>query len=162
LRNFIAISVVGQLIAGVLVAGCGGGDDNADTEQIDKATFVQQANKICEKASGKLAADATSISQREGAKPNGDLSKTQVVLVEEGLIPHLEEELQQIRSLGIPPEAKKDVETLLSVYREKIDATKSNVKAAAENENFAPYEAIATAGARFGVTECPISAVNGG
>jgi hypothetical protein len=160
LRNLIAISIAGQLILGLFAAGCGGGSDSAD-EQIDKATFVQQANKICEKASGKLAADVTSISQREAAKPNADFYKTQVVVVEEGLVPRLEEELQQIRRLGIPPEAKRDAENLLKVYEQKIDATKAKAKAVALDENVAPYEAIAVAGTKMGVTECPVSAVNG-
>lgn len=156
MRNLIAVSVVGSLALGLLVAGCGGSDDSG---QIDKAAFIAQANKVCEQASGKLAAEAALINRRAAENPNSDFDKTQVALVEEGLIPTLEEEQEKIRALGIPEDAKKEVEALLEAYRKAIDLTKEKTKIVALTERLAPHEAVAITGTRFGVTECPISPV---
>lgn len=144
---------------GSLVAGCGG-DDSADAEQIDKATFVKQADKICEQTSGKMAAQLTSVTKRESANPDSSFNQTQIAISKEVLIPGLEEELQKIRALGIPREAKKEVEALLGSYVKAIARTKANPGAGLEVEgNIAPHEAVAVAATRLGVTECPVSAV---
>jgi membrane protein involved in colicin uptake len=160
LRKLIAISIVGSLIAGLLAVGCGGGGGSADAEQIDKATFVKQANKICEQASGRLAADIISISKRESTGPNAGSTKAQRALVEDGLIPRLEEELQGVQALGIPEEGSSEIERFLEAYQQGIDKTKAKSKAVAVSEDVAPYEVIAVAGTPLGITECPISPVN--
>jgi hypothetical protein len=142
----------------MLFAGCGGSGDSS--EQIDKEAFIAQANKICEEVSGKLAADITSINKKASANPNADLSKAQIAMVKEGLIPRLEEELRRIRALGVPQDAKREVEALFAAYRKGIERTKEKAKLVALTERLAPHEVIAVAGTRFGVTECPISPVN--
>jgi hypothetical protein len=156
LRNFIAICVVGSIVASLLVAGCGGGGD--DAQQIDKATFIKQANKICEQASGKLASEIASISSRESVKPDYDYTETQITIVENALVPNFEKELQEIRALGIPEEAKKESEALLKAYQGGINKTKA--KSGAVANGAIPYEAIELAATRLGITECPIAPVN--
>lgn len=143
----------------LLVAGCGG-DDDADAQQIDKAAFVKEARQICEQASGKLAAKTTQISTRESEKPNYDFKKGQITLIEDALIPSLEEELGQLRELGIPKEAKKDAETFLNTYQEAIDEMKAKPNTGLETP--APYEEIELVGRKFGVAECPIANVTAG
>jgi hypothetical protein len=160
LRKLIVISVLGLAAAvGLFVSGCGSGGDSADGQQIDKATFVEQANRICQQASGKMAAAIESISNQESAKPGYDYEKTQVVLVEKGLVPALEEELQEIQALGLPDEAKKEAEALGEAYRRSIKKTKGDPEGAAGYS--IPYEEIELAGARFGISECPVAPVNG-
>jgi hypothetical protein len=157
LRNLIAVFVIGSLALGLLGAGCGGSNDG---DQIDKATFIKQANEICEQASGKLSAVITSIGNRASTNPNADPTKTRIATVTEGLIPSLEEELEKIRAMGVPEEAQSEVEALLKAYRKAIDRTKANARVVALTEKLAPHEEIAVAATRFGVTECPISPVN--
>ncbi len=157
MRNHIAILIIGSLAFGLLVAGCGGGDDSADAEQIDKATFVKEAERICKQASGKLAAEVTSITKRESTPSSFSSGRTQIVLVKEGLIPSLEEELQQIRALGLPDEAKKDAKAFLEAYQQAIDKTKANPKVGVSS--VAPYEGVELAGTKLGIADCPIATV---
>lgn len=159
MRNSIVISVAVLAVLGLLVAGCGGGDD-ADAGQIDKATFIAEANKICEQSSGKLSADIASISQQESARPDYDFKESQIAVVKKGLIPRLEEEQRKIRALGIPDEAKNEIEAFLGQYQRSIDKTKEKLKIVALTPQLAPHEAIAVAGTKLGITECPISPVN--
>lgn len=158
MRYSLAIFVAGFTAFGLLIAGCGGGDSTA--QQIDKATFVKQANKICEQASGKFAAELASISSRESAKPGYDFAKTQIIIVKKVLIPGLEEELKEIRALGMPDEAKRDVEAFLKAYQRSIDRVKAKPKAAAGAT--IPYEAVEVTGTAFGVSECPVTSVSAG
>lgn len=158
MRYSLAIFAAGFMALGLLIAGCGGGDSAA--QQIDKATFVKQANKICKQASGKFAAELTSISSRESAKPGYDFAKTQITIVKKVLIPGLEEELKEIRALGMPDEAKRDVEAFLNAYQRSIDKVKAKPKAATGAT--IPYEAIELAGTAFGVSECPVTSLSSG
>jgi hypothetical protein len=159
LRNLIGISVAGSLIIGLLVAGCGGGD-SADAQQIDKATFVKEATRICKQASGKLAAEFTAVNTKEAAKPDYDYTETQIAIVKTVLVPRLEEELRQIRALGIPEEAKKEAEALLTAYQKGIERTKAKARTFIVTEGIAPYEIAELAATRLGLSECPIARVN--
>lgn len=160
MRKLIAVFVAASAAIGLLMAGCGSGSDSAADQQIDKATFVMQANETCKKASGKLAAEITSITSRESAKPGYDLEETQVTIVEESFIPRLEEELRQIRALGMPDEAKKETKALLKAYQRGIEKTKAKARALVEIEGFVPYEGVELAATRLGASECPVAAVN--
>jgi hypothetical protein len=158
LRTLTGIFAVGSLILSLLT-GCGGGSgDSAEGQAIDKATFVKQANDICEKTSGKLAAGLVSISSRESAKPDYDYTKTQIVIVEEVFIPGLEEELMKIRMLGIPTDGAKEAKALLNAYEAGIAKTKTKVKAVVKGA--VPYEGVELAASRLGASECPIAPVN--
>jgi len=142
---------------GLLVAGCGGGGgDSADAQQIDKATFAKRANKICEQATGKLAAEVGFLSNREAAKPGYDYTKAQIVIAKEALIPRLEEELQEIQALGIPAEARKDVKAFFAASQRVIDWLKAQPRALIEGQR-PPYAAAELTGTKFGVTECPFA-----
>ncbi len=154
LRTIIAISLIVSVTTGLFV-GCGDGDDPAGAEQIDKAAFVRQANLVCERSSGTIAAKFASITQRESSKPDYDFVATQVVVVKQALIPGLEEQMREIRALGVPEEGRKEAEVFLAAYQRAIAKIRANPKAAATNAT-PPYEAIELAGTRFGVTECPV------
>jgi hypothetical protein len=158
-RQFIAILAVGSVACGLLAAGCGGGDASGD-QPIDKATYIEQANAICKRASGKLAAELTSISSREEAKPNYDYTRTQIVIVNQALVPILENELKELRALGIPSEAKKDVEAFLAASQKGIDKTKANP--AVVPAGHAPFLASEVPATKFGLKECPFAPLTGG
>lgn len=159
MRKFIAITAIASLAIGLLVAGCGGGGDSTDSPEIDKATFVKQANKICEQTSGRMAAGLTSITSREQAKPNYDFTETQITVVKEAYVPGLEEELQKIRALGIPEEKKKEIEAFLRSYTRAIALMKAKPEEVVEFGGIAPNEAVALAATRVGISECPVSPV---
>lgn len=141
----------------LLSAGCGGGDDSADAQQIDKATYVRRANGICQQVSGKMTAEFTSIASEESAKPGYNPTKSEILLLKEVVVPGLEEELQKIRALGIPDDAKQNAQGFLGGMQSVIDRAKAKPKQVAESSNV--FEAAELAGAKFGITECPLTPV---
>jgi hypothetical protein len=156
LRTLTGVLLAGSLILTLVVAGCGGGGD----ESIDKASFAEQANGICEKVSGTMAAKLKSISQRESTKPGYDYTKTQIVVVEKALVPGLEEELAKIRALGIPTDAAKEAKALLQAYESAVVQTKAKPEALVKGA--IPYEGAELAATRLGASECPVAPVNSG
>ncbi|HEY5815728.1 MAG TPA: hypothetical protein VIS95_05250 [Solirubrobacterales bacterium] len=160
MRKHIATFVAGVIASGLLIAGCGSDSEDADAQQIDKATFVKQANKICERASGQIVGEITSISSRESANPQSDYLETQISIVRRALVPGIEEELEEIRALGVPEEAKQEVQAFLEAYAKAIDEAKADAKAVAEGSF--PFEPVELAGTRFGISECPIAPVEAG
>jgi hypothetical protein len=153
LRNHFVICV--SVVVGILIVACGSGSD--DPQEIDKATFTKQANEICQRATGRLAAQVGSMSTKAEEKPDYDYTKDQTVIVKEALIPNLEEELREIRALGIPAEARKDTEAFLVASQKVIDWLKARPQALIEGQ-VPPYAKAEVAGTKFGVTECPFAA----
>jgi hypothetical protein len=157
LRNKAAIFIFCSLALGPLIAGCGGGSSES---QIDKAAFVKQADEICKRTSGKLAAEVTAAVQKESAQPGASRTKIQLTLVKGTLIPGLESELEEIRALGIPDEGTTQVQAFFKAIQKMI------AKAEADPEAFAnqgsPYEGAELAGRRYGISACPISPVSAG
>lgn len=156
MRNFIVISVVGSVATALLVAGCGGG--GAEAEQIDKATFVKQADQICEQVSGKMSAGVLAIGRREAARPGYDVEKTQIDVVTTVVVPGLEEELQKLRALGIPEDASAEAKAFVNALQKGIEQAKAKPKATAEG--YRPYEAAEVNAAKLGISECPITSPN--
>lgn len=157
MRNSIAILIVASVAVGLLVAGCGSGDDGA--QQIDKATFVKQANEICERTSGKAAANFRAFLAKGTVKSFSNSQATKV-LIEKTLVPSLETELKEIRALGIPTESKKEAQAFLAAAQKMVEKARANP--IAFDSSYNPYEAVEVAGTRFGVSKCPISPVNPG
>jgi hypothetical protein len=162
LGKHIAIFVIGSITIGLLVAGCGSSGDSAEAQPIDKATYAKRANKICEKVTSRLFAEAASMSSKAAAEPGYNYTKAQTVIVKESMIPRLEEELQEIRALRIPGEVRKDVKAFVAASKRLVDWVKARPKAAIESNSGSPYAAVELAGIKFGVTECPIAVLKTG
>jgi len=157
LRKLIVISAAGAIATALLIAGCGGGgEDGADAQQIDKAAFVKQADAICERSSGKMAAELRSVGQ-ESAK---SFVGTQILFVRRIFVPGFEEEQREIRALGMPGEAKKEAQALLDAYQKAIDQMQAKPKAVAESKTD-PQETVALPARRIGIVRCPVAPVTG-
>jgi hypothetical protein len=145
----IAISVLGSLALCLLVAGCGGGDDDsAEAQPIDKATFAKRATSICKQASGRIAGGVSAEIKSK--------STTAVDLVQKVLIPGLETELEELRALGVPTEGKQEVQAFFKASQNVIEKAKADPGTFATSVS--PYEAAELAGRRLGVTTCPATA----
>lgn len=136
-----------------------GGEGSADdAPSIDKAEFVEQANEICKRTSGKLAAEITAIASREEAKPGFNRTKLQTTLVTDALIPGLESEIEEISAAGTPDEGAGEAEAFLREMRKLTAKAQANPKSITEASR--PYESVEVAGTRYGISECPLTTVS--
>lgn len=160
LRNKIAILAFASLALGLIAAGCGGGgnDSSAGAEgSIDKATFVKQANEVCERASGKISAGVAAVAQRESQIGR---EKTGALIVSEAFIPSIESEIDEIRALGSPDEGMKEVQAFLEAAQKMIK--KAEADPGGFLESTGPFEGAELAAARYGMSACPIAPTSPG
>jgi hypothetical protein len=150
-RN-IAILVVSQVVAGLLVVGCGGSSDSSEGP-IDKATFVQRAEVICKKTSGRLAAETSAQAQKKFETP---ATQSVVRIITTIAVPGLESELDEIRALGVPSEEAKQVRTFVTSLEQSIASAKAEPVAFAKGES-PPYETAELVSRRIGMSSCPVT-----
>jgi hypothetical protein len=98
------------LTVGVAVGACGG-----DEEEISKAEFVRQASQICLEG-GEEISNASREQLGRGQPTEAELEE----FVPETLVPAVEDQLDQIRDLGAPPDDEEEVEAILTETEEAL------------------------------------------
>lgn len=140
----------------LLVAGCGGGG----SDSIDKAAFVEQANRICQETTKEMQAKIVSVAKKE---PGANQDQTNLILMRGTVIPAFQSELEEIRALGIPGEGKPEAQAFLRTLQKAVDGLAANPANLLENKRGrSPFEPAELAGARYGLTECPIASPEAG
>lgn len=152
-RN-IAIFALSLIAIVPLATGCG----SSDGDSIDKETFVQRAEVICKKASGRLAAKTKAQAQEEF---NTSPTQSAIRIITTIAAPVLEVELRELRALGLPSEDREQVESFLTSLQQSVASAKSKPVAFA-NGSSPPYEAAELASQRLGMPACPITTVGAG
>lgn len=148
----LAISILSALAFCLLVAGCSSGSGDS----IDKAEFAKQAETTCKQASGRLAAEVQSDLANEPEKGFTPV-RSRIAIIKQTLVPGLERELQELQELGVPAEARSEVQTFFHELKNVVKAAKADPNEFGEAAS--PYEAAELAGRRFGVSGCPIAPV---
>jgi hypothetical protein len=160
LRTKIVISASSLLILALLAVGCGSGDSGSGEGELDKATFVKQAEVICKKVSGRITAEVKTLGA-EGNRQPGSEAKTGVEVVKRIAIPRFEDELEEIRALGAPSEGKPQVEAFFGSMQKLIDSAKADPQVVIEAAG-GPYEETQLAARRIGLSACPVTRVEPG
>jgi dienelactone hydrolase len=146
-----------------LIAGCGGDSsveepnevENAgaqtpnDTNQVNKAKFVDAANAICVQSRRQMQERITALAERPNDKGTVALAPQ---LVDEIVAPGLEAEIRKIQTLPVPPDDTKQVQAILAVIQKTVDEAKANpTQLTAKARPFAEAERVAN---RYGLTAC--------
>lgn len=137
LSKWVLGLAAGLLTAGLLMAGCG--DSDADAEPLTKAEFVKQANAICFKASEEVGDEV-----RED-KESDLISATAVAL---------QKDVDGIEALGVPSGDEAQIEAILDNVNKAIESIESTPKPGREaNDAIVKAENQAKA---YGLKSCPI------
>ncbi|HKO38922.1 MAG TPA: hypothetical protein VJU14_11205 [Solirubrobacterales bacterium] len=119
--------IVGMLllagVAGLLVTGCGGGDDaSAD---VTKAQFTQEAEAVCAERKKEWDAEVATFNdeiQKDGGKISiKEQERKSEVLFVETLLPVLKTELEALEDLDAPTADEEQVEKMLQSRAEAIE-----------------------------------------
>jgi hypothetical protein len=120
------------LAAVIAVAGCGGsGADDATTASISKVAFIKKADAICtkvaEQSQSEYAAFVKANNVPEGEEPTatqwGDIGKTI-------LIPDLQQQIDEIRQLGVPAGDEAEITAFLDATEKAIEKVEDEPLAA--------------------------------
>jgi hypothetical protein len=155
----LAIFTSCVFILGFLAIGCGDSDSGSSDGEgsIDRATFVKQADTICKKISGRMAAELKALGEGK-SRIVGSEGETALEVLKQIAIPGYEEELEEIRALGIPSDDQAQVKSFIEKMEKMIASAKSNPQDFGTGAAPA-YEAVELSGRQLGITACPTSPV---
>jgi len=151
-RSFLAVAAALVVLAAI-VAGCGS-DDSDTTASLTKTEFIKQADAICKKEEAKIGGEFKAFAKENDIpldkEPNNEQSEE---LVEEILIPNVQNQADGIRELGTPSGDEDKVEAILDALDEGIEEAEEDPGAlfASESDPFAKANKLASG---YGLEVC--------
>jgi len=123
-----AVALIAALLvaAGLLVAGCGGDDADADEPVISKAALIKQGDALCAEIEKSITAQGSLIFGR--AEKQKDGPGFQVTIVKQVLEPEYQTMADDIRELGGPTNDKAQREAMLNAMEERVKAMAEDPK----------------------------------
>jgi len=113
--------LAGVMAIALIVVGCGSSDEEATAKPIAKAAFLKRADSICAETYKRVqnGYEAT-FKNPSGGEPLSDLKEIEAY-ADGVLIPAKEEEVEELRALGVPPGDEDQVEGILAAYEVGIE-----------------------------------------
>ena len=153
------ISALGALaaIACLLLAGCGGGDEEAsDTAApITKAQFIAQARTACARIHRAARTEFLAFLDSSGGEPKDPdaLAAYQAELGRKFVIGLKRQELEELRALGLPSDDRGGAKAIIVSLEEGIRKAEQDPAKAAQNstESLGEAEKLAR---RYGLVGC--------
>jgi hypothetical protein len=162
MRTRIVVPLVG-LIAGLILAGCGGGDDSSTTAgasgtsgtqgaALSKSEFLAQGNGICEKGDKEINTEAKKIFT-QGQAPS---QATQEKFVTDTVIPNIQGQIDAISALSPPSGDEDQVQAIVDAAQSALDKAKSDPslltdQGGGQSDPFAEANQLASA---YGLDKC--------
>lgn len=128
MRTRLVVLFVGMLAVALLVVGCGGGSDEANTgAAISKAAFIKKADAVCSGGNNRMEiAFAHFLEEKKNVKHPSDADFEE--LVGKVLIPNVNREIKEIRAFGAPSGDEDRVNGFLEALEEGIETAQRDPK----------------------------------
>jgi hypothetical protein len=136
------------LVAALLAAGCSSGG-NPRQPAITKASFIAQANAICDAGTRDMQAARKAV---EKVLLSGGASEAAIVsFVTRSFIPSVQDQLDKLRALAVPPVERATVAHLLALAQADLDRVKRKPAIVAGGH---PFSNFALRAHPYGLTAC--------
>jgi hypothetical protein len=149
------LALAAILIAGLVAAGCGSSNENSSssTPTPTKAEFLKKGNAICKKGNQQIGKSARTLFPNKGAKPTkAELTK----FANDTLIPSVQSQINQIRSLGAPAGDKAQVNAIVSSAQSALNKGKKDPILLTSNGP-GPFKKANQLANSYGLTVCGAS-----
>jgi hypothetical protein len=131
------------LAAGLLAAGCGGGDD-----ELTKAEFLKQGNAICKKGDKEINTVAEKTFTSKQHPSDAEITK----FAEGTVIPNVQGQIDGLRDLNPPSDDEDQVNAILDEAQSALDKGKDDPTIFASNQD--PFKKANQLAKDYGLTEC--------
>ena len=138
--RFVMILALSVLAA----AGCGGGSG----DRLSKAEFVEQGNAICAKYDGQIETAGQTAFASAGQPTEAEIT----AFAEDTLLPIVEKEIDELRSLSPPEEDEATVDEILDKAEAAADELSADPALLASDED--PFEETNRLAGSYGLTAC--------
>jgi hypothetical protein len=125
----------GVLAVTLIVAGCGGGGDEASTSAISKAAFAKKAEAICQKGSERAAAAFVSFLKKQKSDARHPSQADEEELVGKVLVPSVKREVKEFRALGAPSGDEDRVKAIIEALEEGVETAEDDPEAVASSSD---------------------------
>ena len=109
-----SLVVLALVALAAIVAGCGSDDsDTTATESLTKAEFIKQGDAICKKGNDQSEGEAEEFAEENDFTLEKASKEQLEEAVAEVLVPNLNQQVEDIRALGVPEGDEEQVEEIL-------------------------------------------------
>jgi len=148
---------VGAMLAALLLAGCGGGDDSSGSSgSISKEEFIVKADAICKKSNKQMEAEIFKYLRKNRVK--GSLRKPSVEdnekFIEAVLIPNLEREIKELKALGVPSGDEEKVGAMISALEEGLETATNEPETVAAGSSDIIFGIASRLAGEYGLETC--------
>ncbi len=152
-KPFIALLAALAAIS-MIVAGCGGGDSTDSTSSLTKAAFIKQGNAICAEGNKEIEEGFEEFAEENNLPKNKRPSKAQLTeVVEEVVLPAVEDQVESIRDLGLPSESSKEADEVVKAAEAGVEKAEEDPSSLA-SEKGDPFAEANKLARKFGLTTC--------
>lgn len=152
LSFLLLLAAVATLV--LAVAGCGGGDSEdaiaVRTGSLTKGKFTARADAICEQGRKRFERLYKEYIEGHNRKVPPSLAEE---VVDTLLIPTYEKQIRQISSLGVPPNDKQEVASILEGMQQVLSKGREDPLHLMQEED--PFHEVAVAARAYGFAYCP-------
>jgi hypothetical protein len=160
MKRKLAGALATLLVAGVAVAGCGGGDDKtasttppAGGAELTKAQYVAAADKVCKETTDKIAVAATNL--RKAAEKSGTIPVPRVTkFLTDTSLPAYEGMLAKLRTLTPPKQDETTIDGLVAALAGAIDTAKADPAKYSKNGAPDPFDDANSRALAYGMKVC--------
>jgi hypothetical protein len=133
-RGSAALVGLLALLALVIGAGCGGGDD--EESSLTKAEFVKQADAICARQD-----DAKNKALEEAFREQGDKNlkgqkaqEAQEEIIADAALPPIDQMVEELADLGAPSGEEEKAEAMVEAFEEEVGNIEGDLKGTVEGK----------------------------
>jgi predicted small secreted protein len=154
-RGPIAL-IAAVVAAAILVAGCGGGDDSSASGSISKEEFITKADAICKASSKRMEKELFEFLRKNRGggtlrKPSVEQNEKFIVTV---LIPNLEQEIKELKALGIPDGDDEKVDAMIAALEEGQETAENQTATVAAGTSDMVFGIASRIAAEYGLQTC--------
>ena len=146
--------IVGVLAVALVWVGCGSssGGDEVTASSISKAQFIKEADAACREGQKGVQNDFQAfVKENENLKNPTEAKYAE--LVETVLAPNIEQEVDDIRSLGAPDGDVEEIEAMLVAREEGLEEAEAQPKKAVQ-ANLAGFTEAGKLAKGYGLKDC--------
>jgi hypothetical protein len=163
LRIKIIMSLLLAIVASMLAAGCGGGDDSDSAtagpitaSSLSKAEYVKQVNAICVK-NREERLEAVEDYVVEPAKGSQKTLEEVSVAIQETFPAGMEKQLAEMRELGAPSGDEKQIEEIVKAFERAAEDASENAEIRTGDTTFdKSFSHAGVLAKKYGIEECSV------
>lgn len=133
-KQLIAV-LAGIVAVALIAAGCGSSSDKTEVtaSSLTKAEFIKKADAICSKGEKQIQGEFVAYATGHKEELEEPTEESFATLADTIIVPGVEQEIEEIRSLGAPKGDEEKVEAILASLEEGIEKADGTPRVMVEN-----------------------------